>query len=113
MIYPNDANGDALRRMETQGDDLTKLRNIDFAVAFADARSAEQFAEYFRALGHDVSVELTETDPDFRWDAVVVQHMVASHEEITNFEKALQSVADGWGGRNDGWSCFSEPPSTS
>jgi len=111
MIYPNDANGDALRRMEVQGDDLSRPRNIDFTVAFADASSAEQFAEHFRALGHEVSVELTETDQGFPWDVVVVQHMVPSYDGITNFENLLQSVANAWGGRNDGWGCFSEPPS--
>jgi hypothetical protein len=109
MIYPNDDNGDVLRRMEAQGDDLTRPRNIDFTVAFADASSAEQFAEHFRALGHEVSVELTETNQDFPWDVVVVQHMVPSHDGITNFENLLQSVADGWGGHNDGWGCLSEP----
>lgn len=109
MIYPNDANGEALRRMEAQGDDLTRPRDIDFTVAFADANSAEQFAEHFRGLGHKVSVEPTEADPDFPWDAVVVQHIVPSYDGITNFEKLLQSIADGWGGHNDGWGCFSEP----
>ena len=113
MVYPNDVNGDALRRMEAQGDDLTRPRNIDFTVVFADARSAKQFAEHFLALGHEVSVEVTETDQNFPWDVVVVQHMVPSYNGITNFENLLQSVADGWGGHNDGWGCFSEPPSAS
>lgn len=94
--------------MEVQGDDLTRPRNIEFTVAFADSSSAEQFAEHFRALGNKVSVELTETDQDFPWDAVVVQHMVPSYDGITHFENVLQSVADNWGGHNDGWGCFSE-----
>jgi hypothetical protein len=54
MIYPNDANGDALRRMEAQIVALTRPRNVDFTVAFADASSAEKFAEHFRALGREV-----------------------------------------------------------
>ena len=109
MIYPDDANGDVLRRMAAQGDDLTKPRNINFTVIFADASSAEQFAEHFRALGHKVSVERTATDQDFPWDVIVVQHMVPSYEGITDFENLLQSVADRWEGHNDGWGCFSEP----
>lgn len=109
VLYPNNANGDALRRMEAQGDDLTRPRNIDFTVTFSDPNSAEQFAEHFRALGHQVSVELTETNRDFPWDVVVVQHMVPSHDGITSFENLLQSVADSLGGHNDGWGCFSEP----
>jgi hypothetical protein len=111
MTYPNDANGDALRRMEADRDDLTRPRNIDFTVVFADVTSAERFADYFRALGHEVSVGNTETDKDFLWDVVVVQHMVPSYDGVANFEKLLQSVADGLGGHNDGWGCFSERPS--
>src|SRR5215831_11264707 len=109
MIYPNDANGDALRRMEAKGDDFTRPRDIDFIVVFADASSAEQFAEHFRALGHKVSVEHTAPDRDFPWDVLVVQHMFPSYDGICDFEALLQSVADDWGGHNDGWGCFSQP----
>jgi|SRR6185437_839774 len=108
MIYPGDANGDALRRMKAAGDDLTKPRNVDFTVIFANAISARQFAEHFRTLGYEVSVEAADTDGNFTWDVVVIRYMVPSHEEISNFEKALQSIADDWGGHNDGWGCFSE-----
>jgi predicted nucleic acid-binding Zn ribbon protein len=111
VLHPNDATGDALRRLEAHGDDLAKPRNIDFNVVFADSSSAEHFAEHFRVLGHKVSVERTETDEGFPWDVLVVQHMVPSHDGITSFEDLLQSVADGWGGHNDGWGCFSEPHS--
>ena len=111
VIFPNDANGDALRRMEVQGDDLTKPRNIDFNVVFAEGAAAEEFAEHFRTLGHEVSVEATETDQDFPWDVVVVKHMAPSYDGVTDFETLLQSVADRWGGYNDGWGCFSGLPS--
>ena len=108
-IYPEDENGNTLRHMEAQGDDLTKPRNIDFAVVFPDGRSAEQFAEYFHDLGHEISVEETKSKPDFPWDVIVVKHMVPTHEGITDFEDLLQSVADRWRGKNDGWGCFSVP----
>ena len=108
MIYPNDANGDVLRRMEARGDDLTRPRNIDFTVVFAGASPAEQFAQHFRALGHEVSVRFAETDQNFPWDVLVVQHMAPSYDGICDFEDLLQAVADRWGGHNDGWGCFSE-----
>lgn len=109
MVYPDDANGDALRRMAAQGDDLTRPRNIDFTVVFVDESSAQQFAKHFRAFGHEVSVEKTGTDEEFPWDAVVVKQMIPTHDGITNFENLLQTVASGWGGHNSGWGCFSEP----
>jgi hypothetical protein len=38
MIYPNDANGDSLRRMEAEGDDLSRPRNINFTVVFSNKK---------------------------------------------------------------------------
>jgi hypothetical protein len=107
MKYPDDANGDALRRMEAEGDDLTRPRNLEFTVVFSNENTAMQFANHFRALGFAVSAELAGTVPDFPWDVVVVKHMVPSHEEIGAFEDSLQKVADAFGGHNDGWGCFS------
>ena len=106
VIFPGDANGDALRRMEAEGEDLTRPRNIDFNVVFANGSSAEEFARHLRALGHEVSVEAAETDQDFPWDVVVVRNMVPSYDGVGGFECLLQSVADLWGGHNDGWGCF-------
>ena len=95
-IFPDDGNGNALRNIASQGKDLTKARDIDFVVVFAEAISAEQFAEHFRALGYAVSVEETEAGRDFPWDAIVVKHMVPTYEGITDFENELQLVADQW-----------------
>jgi regulator of RNase E activity RraB len=109
MIYPEDANGIVLRRIAAQGKDLTKARNIDFTVIFVQRSSAEQFAELFRELGYEVSVEETEPERDFPWNVIVVKHMVPTYDGITDFENELQSVADRWEGHNDGWGFFSEP----
>ena len=109
MNYPNDDNGDALRRMEAEGDNLARPRNIDFSVVFPDESSAKQFAEHFRREGYTASVDLAQTVKEFPWDVVVVRNMTPSHEEITDFETVLQEVADIHGGHNDGWGCFSAP----
>jgi DNA-binding MurR/RpiR family transcriptional regulator len=117
MFYPDDDNGNVLRRIAAQGKDLTQARNIDFVIVFAQASLAEQFAEYFRELGYAVSVEDTasfedaEKEDAFPWDVIVVKHMIPTHEGTTDFENLLQSVADGWNGHNDGWGVLS-PPST-
>jgi hypothetical protein len=108
-IFPDDENGDALRNIASQGHGLAKPRDIDFAVVFAQASAAEQFAEHFRELGYAVSVEEIDTEKDYSWDAVVVKHMVPTYERITDFENELQTVADRWDGRNAGWGFFPEP----
>jgi Regulator of ribonuclease activity B len=108
MNYPDDANGDALRRMKETGDDLSRPRDIEFTVVFPNENGAKLFANHFSVLGCKTSVEFAKTVQDFPWDVIVVKHMVPSHEEIGAFEDSLQSVADTFGGRNDGWGCFSE-----
>ena len=88
MIHPDDENGDVLRRLEANGDDLTRPRDIDFTIVFPDESSAEQSAKHFRALGHTVSVEFREVAVGFPWD-VVVNHLAPSHKEIGEFQDTL------------------------
>jgi len=109
MTHPDDENGDVLRRLEAQGDDLTCSRDIDFTVVFPHQGSAEQFAKHFRTLGHAVSIKFSEVAAGFPWDVVVVKKMTPSHKEIGDFENTLHNVAESLGGRNDGWGCFSVP----
>jgi Regulator of ribonuclease activity B len=107
MKYPDDANGDVLRRMEEQGEDLSCPRNVEFTVVFPNESAAKQFADHFSTLGYAASVELTDTVENSPWDVVVVKRMVLSHEEIGAFEKLLENAAVNLGGRNDGWGCLS------
>ncbi len=113
LIHTDDENSDVLRRLEAQGDDLIRPRNIDFTVVFPEESAAEHFAWHFRKQGYAVSVEFAETVKELPWDVVVVRHVTPSLREIGDFEAALQGVARKLGGRNDGWGCFSEPSSSS
>lgn len=108
MTFPDDANGDVLRRLVSQGDDLTRPRDIDFIAVFADEHSAEEFANHFRGLQYAVSVENTQTAEGLPWDVKVVKHMVPSYEAIEEFESLLESIATPMGGRNDGWGSVSQ-----
>lgn len=107
--FPNDNNGRVLLRMQENGDDLTKPRNIDFTVVFPEQSLADAFAVHYRRSGYRVSVEKTETVPELPWDVVVVNHMIPSHNEISEFENALSAFASPLGGRNDGWGCITQP----
>jgi hypothetical protein len=109
MTFPDDDNGDVLRRMAANGDDLTQPRNIDFTVVFPDEASAHSLAAHFRSLGYNASIRNSEVQSDLPWDAVVVKNMVPTHHAIGEFEEQLQDVADEFGGLNDGWGCFSVP----
>ena len=106
--FPDDDNGDVLRRLQKNGDNLTKPRDVDFTVVFATQESAQEFAEHFLRHGYKVSVRNSNCVQDLPWDAVVKKNMVPSHSGITQFEEELQEIAEGLGGRNDGWGCSSQ-----
>lgn len=107
MDFPDDDNGDVLRRMQSRGDTLDYLRDIDFTVVFPDQSSAEGFVQNFLGLGYRLSVDQAETAAGLPWDVLVTRHMVPSHAEIGAFEDTLQDIAENYGGRNDGWGCMS------
>jgi hypothetical protein len=102
-----DANADAMERMKVNGDDLARLRDVDFTVVFPNVSAAKEFAEHFRSLGHRTSVEFSGTIHELPWDVVVVKNMALSQEDIDRFEETLQGVASSLHGRNDNWGCFS------
>jgi hypothetical protein len=108
--FPNDENGDVLRRMQAEGDDLSLPRDVDFTVVFPDENAAEAFANEFRRSGHRVEFEGTETAENLPRDVLVVRNMVPTHKAITEFEQQLEVVASQHGGRNDGWGCLSQSP---
>ena len=62
-------------------------------------------------LGQDTEVSITVEKHDVAeglpWDVTVTKNMVPENEAITEFEEVLADLAMGYGGRNDGWGCFS------
>ena len=111
--FPNDPNGDVLRRLAADGDDLTRPRTVEFTVVFPDESSALKFVERMGSFGHATSVERTDTAEDLPWDVVIARWMVPDHKVITDFEADLENLALDLGGRNDGWGCFTEPDPSS
>ena len=108
MLHPNDDNGDALRRLEAQGDDLRRPRDIDFTVVFPDEIRAKEFAQQVQAEGYRTTVRFANVVKNHPWEAVVVKNMIPTHSGITDFEEELQNIAEALGGHNDGWGCFSQ-----
>ena len=104
--FPNDENGNVLRGMHEDGDDMSQPRDIDFTVVLPNSDVVQEFGNYFYNLGLQVKVKKTDTVPELPWDVVVTVNMLPTHDGITVFEEKLEKVAAPLGGRNDGWSCF-------
>jgi len=99
----NEENREVILRMAGSGDDLSKPRDIDFSIVFADRSYAEEFTSGLRQLGYRTSTKESDVAPGLPWDVTVVKHMLPVCEAITEFELFLQAKASPLGGRNDGW----------
>jgi hypothetical protein len=103
-IFPDDENGDVLRRMQEQGDDLTQPRMIDYCFVFAARAAALEFAQ--SVLGEDLEVCLSYFETRRMWQVVVKKFMTPTHAEISALEAELMVHAKSLQGEADGWGCM-------
>jgi hypothetical protein len=105
--FPDDLNGDVLRRMHDGGDDLSQPRVIDFSFVFSDRRGALSFAQMVDDPEKEVCISFYE--PKQSWQVAVKYRMVPNHQDITALESELSAKAESVGGKADGWGCFRIP----
>lgn len=103
-MIPDDENGDVLRAMLEDGDDLTIPREIDFHLVFGDEAAARAFADAANAQP-DLLVSMPGVDDEGIWQVTASRHMVPRHADITKLEKELTVLAESFGGYPDGWEC--------
>ena len=103
--FPNDENGEVLRRMESHGDDLSQPRDIEFEFVFETEKQASRFAESAR-VGRELKTEASIYEGRKIWQTKVTKFMLPTHQGITSLEIALTALAQRSGGKPDGWGCF-------
>ncbi|TZF87157.1 ribonuclease E inhibitor RraB [Lysobacter lacus] len=103
-MIPDDENGDVLRAMLEDGDDLTVARDIDFLLVFGDEAAAGAFADAASQLA-DLQLSTPEVDDEGIWQVIASRHMAPKHADITRLETELTVLAESFGGYPDGWEC--------
>jgi len=98
-------NLEVLLRLTSGGDTLTKPRDVNFSVGFAEAASASDFCKQMQQLGYRAYFGHKEQFAPFSWDATVVVSLIPSEESIGEFELLLAHAAAPLSGKNDGWFC--------
>jgi hypothetical protein len=102
--FPDDVNGQALRRMAAAGDDLSRPRRIEFYFVFTDEQSAWSFGESIQDNCDGIHIRFA--DPT-RPVVTVRRILVPDHSLITRFELFLTEKALSHGGCPDGWGSMS------
>ncbi|HEY6556590.1 MAG TPA: ribonuclease E inhibitor RraB [Polyangiaceae bacterium] len=107
--FPDDENGDVLRRMAAAGIDLVSPRVIDFEHCFPDEASARAFQRAVVETVLDAKLITPDPDADRGWEVQCKARMIPTHAAITQTELRLAKVAQGFGGFPDGWGSLSDP----
>jgi hypothetical protein len=100
MEFPNDADGDALRKVAERSD-MSKPMAIDFAVDVPNEACGEEVAKLAAPRGYTAAVELDEGSQ--RWTCYCTKHMVPTYEGVLAAQKELDELSAPFGGRSDGW----------
>jgi hypothetical protein len=96
--YPNDADGDALRRVAATSD-MTKPMVIDFAVDVPDEASGKEVARLAAERGYDPVVE--RDDRTGRWTCYCSKKMVPTYDAVVGAQRELDELSAACGGRSD------------
>lgn len=102
-LIPDDENGEVLRAMFDDGDDLSLPREMDFHLVFGEEAQARAFAEQAATLP-DLLLSVPEQDEEGIWVVTASRHMPAAHSLVTSLERQLTLLAQDFEGYSDGWS---------
>jgi hypothetical protein len=100
MNFPNDADGDAPRRVANSGSDMSKPMRIDFLVSAPDAKSADAIADLARTRDDSVSVEKDEESD--RWSCSCTKEMFATYDSVVAAQRELDAMSRPFDGYSDG-----------
>lgn len=107
--YPEDADGGALRSVQSNGSDMSKPMLIDFHVAVPNQTAAETIAAAARKLGYRTRVYDSPGD-GMRWTCECSTRMLATHDGVIAIQAELAHISLPLGGRPDGWGTFGNGP---
>ena len=99
--YPDDEDGEALRRVAALGADMSRPMEIDFFVAVPDREAGEAVARLASGLGY--RVEVVHDEEDDAWDCYCTRVMLATYDGIVAAQRELDGLSRPFGGRSDGW----------
>ena len=103
--YPNDADGDALRRIAKDNDmDLSRPMRVDIFIMSHNQASAEDVAAEAQHIGYKCNVD--KDDDEDTWTTTCSKAMMLTYDSIIAAQKQLDNLAAPHGARTDGWGTF-------
>jgi len=107
--FPSDSDGDALRRLVSDGSDLSRPMFIDFQVAVPDEPAAKELAVAASKLGYHVRI-YESPECTLPWTCQCSTRMLATYEGVMAIQIELAAISEQFGGLPDGWGTFGNGP---
>jgi Regulator of ribonuclease activity B len=108
MDFPNDADGDSLRRVAESGSDMSRPMIIDFTIQAPDEHAARHIAGLVSAIGFDPSI--SDNEGRNSWSVYCSISMLATYDGVVAAQSQLNEVSRPHGGSCDGWGTFGNSP---
>lgn len=111
MQFPDDENGDVLRRMAESGFDFSIPHDVEFFAVFRTEREADVVARQFvadRAGGERIVAIETQPAEKGGMELMLVKSMLVTHENVSAFEARLAERVSQHDGYMDGWGVLQE-----
>jgi len=102
--YPDDDDGEALKRVAADGNDLSRPMPIDFTVVVPDEVPGRRVAAEAEAAGY--VPEVYHDDEVDEWVVELTKDMIATYENVVGAQAELGALAAPYGGEVDGWGTF-------
>lgn len=100
--FPDDADGDALRRVASDGSDMSRPMLIDFMVEASTQHDAEAIARIGEQRGYTAQI----AEDDGCWTVYLAVTMLASHEGVVARQREISSFVSPFGTQCESWGTF-------
>ena len=108
--FPNDDDGDALRKLQAQGVDLKKPRVMEFSCDAADMSVAQRIAARLNLLNFSCRIQEASAASSYPKPSVYIRRrMVPSYEAIVSMQRELDDLLAEFETHCDGWGTLVHP----
>jgi hypothetical protein len=110
MFIPDDADGDAMRRVIADGADLARPMTIDFQIDCPNLSSARAIAA--KLPDTEFAIAIYQNPEDGAATCQCSREMLLVHSELIRIQRELTEIAKPFGGWCEAWGTFGNSRNT-
>jgi hypothetical protein len=99
--FPDDADGEVLRRLADDGVDLSTPREVDFTIYAPDESTAKSLLERIGSMGYSPRLCIDEQDGSISLYCTIV--MALTYDAVIERQEQLNAICRPVGAECDGW----------